>query len=220
MWLKRVFQLFKKKNQETENKMPVLSRERIAMHEAAHGIVWYLFKEHWLVNRLTIDSDGLPEEGMNGALHITANFDVNKPNSVERANEIFAITLAGMIGQNIEIILNNDYLLIQLSKTDFNQVFDTNGCSGDFSIAKKYLNGLSQVFDTNEGTFTQIKVMDLVSLFQNHRKVQEIHFLLSQKLLEQGTLNREELLEFFNNHNFQDYIEEENLDINFYHKHK
>ena len=218
MCLMRIFKIFSKQNAANNDTMTVMSQERIAMHEAAHGIVWYLFKEHWLVNCLTIERDGLPDEGMNGALHITANFDVNAPNSIERANEIFAITLAGMIGQNMDTIIKNDYLLIQLNKVDFNQIFDTTGCSSDFAIAKQFLNGLSTAFKTNEGTFTQIKVMDLVSIFQNHNKVQDIHLMLSKELLDKGSLNRDELLVFFSNHNFQDYIEYENLDINFYHK--
>jgi hypothetical protein len=155
---------------------------------------------------------------MNGALHISANFDVKRENSIERANEIFAIALAGMIGQNIELIIQNELLFLELSKKNFNQIFDKTGCGGDFEIANKFLFDLGKAFNTNEVTFVQYKVLDLVMMFQNHCKVQELHMMLSNLLIEKGTLTSKELIDFFTQNNFQDYIENENLDLNFFHK--
>lgn len=215
MCLKKLFSKFKSAE---ATQPPALNRDRIAQHEAAHGIVWYLFKDHWIVNRLTIERSGLPDDRMNGALHITANFDVAKETNIERANELFAIALAGMIGQNLNLINQRDNLLLELAQKDFNQVFDKTGCAGDFEIAKKYLPYLGQEFKTSQGTFTQIKVMDLVRVFQDHKKVQIIHKQLTQLLLERGTLTREELINFFEQQNFQEYIEDENLDLIFFHQ--
>jgi len=218
MYFKKIVNIFKKSQSKSGIAMQQLSRERIAQHEAAHGIVWYLFKNSWTVNRLTIERNGLPDDTMNGALHITANFDVTKETNIERANELFAIALAGMIGQNMNLLLQRDNLLIELSSINFNQIFDKTGCGGDFEIAVKHLPYLGQEFKTNQGTFTQIKVMDLVTLFQDHKKVQTIHLELTRLLLEKGTLTKEELINFFEQQNFQEYIEDENLDINFYHQ--
>lgn len=196
-----------------------LSRESIALHEAAHGIVWYLFKNNWTVDRLTIERTGLPDESMNGALHITANFNENGQNSVERANELFAISLAGMIGQNILMVMQRENILIEVAQAQhFKYILDTNGCSGDFEIASKFLAPLAQQFGVNQYSFTKYKVMDLINLFQNHYKVQQLHKNLTQILLEKGTIQRHELISFFEANSFQEYIEDENLDINFFHQ--
>ena len=60
--------------------------------------------------------------------------------------------------------------------------------------------------------------MDLVSIFQEHLIVQTIHKHLSQLLLERKTLTRTELIDFFEQQNFQEYIDDENLNTNFFHK--
>jgi hypothetical protein len=218
MCFKKIFDMIFKSTNNLAVKQPELSRERIAQHEAAHGIVWYLFKNNWTVNKLTIERDGLPDDDMNGALHITAKFDVNKESNIERANELFAIALAGMIGQNMNILIQRENLWTELGRMDFNLIFDKSGCGGDFEIAKKPLPYLGQEFKTKQGVFTQRKVMDLVTLFQEHTKVQAIHLKLTQLLLDRGTLTEEELNNFFELQNFQEYIEDENLDINFYHR--
>jgi hypothetical protein len=218
MWLKRILQLFKNKNQKTENNMPVLSRERIAMHEAAHGVVWYLFKEKWNVKSLSIERDRLPDERMNGALHISPNFPKEEMN-IDRANEIFAISLAGLIGQNMNLLLQRPNILIDLMHVNhYNQILDETGCGGDYEIARMYLPQLGSAFQTSEGAFAKYKVFDLIQIFQDHSKVIGIHSGLTEMLLEKGTLNREELMTFFEEQNFQEYIEEENLDINFFHR--
>ncbi len=198
---------------------PELNRERIAAHEAAHGVVWYLFKDKWTVNSLTIERNGLPDERMNGALHITANFDVNGQNSIERANELFAIALAGLVGQNTIVLHQRENLLLEImAASHFSQVLDESGCGGDYEIAREYLTHLGNVFQTSEGAFTKYKICDLVSMFQDHRKVQQVHARLTLLLIEKGTLSRVELINFFEGENFQEYIEEENLDINFFHR--
>lgn len=217
MCFKKIFQIISKKNKAKNNVMPELTRERIAMHEAAHGVVWFLFKEKWIVNSLSIERNNLPDDRMNGALHITANFDTNACN-IERANEIFAIALAGMIGQNMNMVIKNDILMFQLTCNDFNQIFDKTGCGGDFEIAKKYLPHLGKEFKVSEGKFAKYKIMDLVDMFQRHLRVQKIHKKLSLLLLEKGTLNRDELINFFETENFQKYVEDEDLDLNFFHQ--
>ncbi len=216
--ISRIMSLF---NQPAKAEKPILelSMERTAQHEAAHGVVWYLFRDKWTVNKLTIQRENLPDENMRGALHISPNFDVNRENSIERANELFAIALAGMIGQNINMVLQRQTLLIELGQVaHFNQIFDTQGCGGDFEIAKKYLPHLGESFQVSEGSFTKYKIMDLVDMFQGHRRVQQIHAKLAQMLLGKGTIDRNELLSFFEGENFQEYIEDEDLDRNFFHR--
>lgn len=218
MWLKRVFQLFEKKNKKEDNNMPVLTRERIAMHEAAHGIVWYLFKEKWNVNSLSIKRENFPDVTMNGALYISPNFAKEEMN-IDRANEIFAISLAGLIGQNMNLLLHRPNILIELMHVaHYNQILDETGCGGDYDIARKYLPQLGNAFNTSEGAFARYKIFDLIQMFQDHSKVIDVHSGLTEMLLEKGTLSREELLNFFEVRNFQEYIEEENLDINFFHR--
>jgi hypothetical protein len=195
-----------------------LNRFRIAAHEAAHGVVWYLFKDKWTVNSLTIERNGLPDDNMNGALHISPNFNETE-NSIERANELFAIALAGLIGQNINLLIQKPNLLIEIMQVNhFNQILDETGCGGDYEIARLYLPHLGQASQTSEGAFTKYKILDLITMFQEHRKVLEVHSMLTQLLLNNGTLNREELISFFEGQNFQEYIEDENLDINFSHR--
>ncbi len=218
MCFKKLFRIFRKENNVNNNTMPELNRERIAAHEAAHGVVWYLFKDMWTVNSLTIERNGLPDDRMNGALHISPNFNENE-NSIERANELFAISLAGLIGQNINLLQKRPNLLIELMQVDhFNQILDETGCGGDYDIARLYLPHLGQAFQTSEGAITKYKILDIVTMFQDHRKVLHVHALLTQLLLDKGTLSRDELIIFFEEQNFQEYIEDENLDINFFNR--
>jgi hypothetical protein len=218
MCFKKLFKIFRKENNVKNNTMPELNRERIAAHEAAHGVVWYLFKDKWTVNSLTIERNGLPDDRMNGALHISPNFNENE-NSIERANELFAISLAGLIGQNINLLQQRPNLLIEIMQVNhFNEILDETGCGGDYDIARLYLPHLGQAFQTSEGAFTKYKILDLVTIFQDHRKVLHVHALLTQLLLDKGTLSRDELIIFFEEQNFQEYIEDENLDINFFHR--
>lgn len=218
MCLKRLFQIFSRKEKVTNNVMPILTIDSIAMHEAAHGIVWYLFKEKWTVNSLCIERDNLPDERMNGALHISPNFSKEDMN-LDRANEIFAISLAGLIGQNMNLLLQRPNIVIEIMQVNhYNQILDETGCGGDYEIAKMYLPHLGNAFQTSEGAFTKYKILDLVQMFQDHSKVIDIHSRLTELLLEYGTLSRLELTTFFEEHNFQEYIEEENLDINFFHR--
>jgi hypothetical protein len=218
MCFKKLFKIFRKENNVNNNTKPELNRERIAAHEAAHGVVWYLFKDKWTVNSLTIERNGLPDDRMNGALHISPNFNENE-NSIERANELFAISLAGLIGQNINLLQQRPNLLIELIQVNhFNQILDETGCGGDYDIARLYLPHLGQEFQTSEGAFTKYKILDLVTMFQDHRKVLHVHALLTQLLLDKGTLSRDELIIFFEDQNFQEYIEDENLNINFFHR--
>jgi hypothetical protein len=218
MCFKKLFKIFSKEGNVNNNAMPELNRERIAAHEAAHGVVWYLFKDKWTVNSLTIERNGLPDDRMNGALHISPNFNENE-NSIERANELFAISLAGLIGQNINLLQQRPNLLIELMQVNhFNEILDETGCGGDYDIARLYLPHLGQAFQTSEGAFTKYKILDLVTMFQDHRKVLHVHALLTQLLLDKGTLSRDELIIFFEEQNFQEYIEDENLDINFFHR--
>jgi hypothetical protein len=194
------------------------SIEKRALHEAAHGIVWYLFKDYWIVNRLTINPDGLPDKSMNGALHISANFNVKTETNIQRANEITAIALAGMIGQNIEIILQRDMITLEIiNAKHFKDILDTTGCGGDFEIVMKYLKYLSQEFKTSDYNFLKFKIMDLISIFQEHNFVQQIHKELSQLLIGRGSIEGKDLIDFLESKNFQDYIEDQNLDINFFH---
>lgn len=198
-----------------------MSIERIANHEAAHGIVWYLFRNNWIVNSLTIERENLPDEKMVGALHITPNFNVETETDMERANEIFAIALAGMIGQNMNVLHENQYFIVKSKEyQNILDMFDTYGCSGDFDIVKKYLPHLGKVHNANEYDFMRFKIFDLVSLFQDHEEVQLLHDNLSKLLLEKGTLSREQLEAFFDSHNFSDFIHEEGLDYRFYHQNK
>ncbi len=214
----KITSLFGKKPKEVLKERD-MGLERVAQHEAAHGIVWYLFRDHWTVNQLTIQKENLPDPSMNGALHISPNFDVNSETNIERANELFAISLAGMIGQNLTLILQRPNILVEImGVSHFNQILDTTGCAGDFEIAKKYLPHLGQEFKVREGSFTKYKILDLISMFQDHGRVQQIHARLSLQLLEKGTLSRAELIAFFELENFQEYIENENLDINFFHQ--
>lgn len=216
MWLKKIFQLFEKKNNKTDNNMAVLTRERIAMHEAAHGVVWYLFKEKWNVNSLSIERENLPDATMNGALHISPNFPKEEMN-IDRANEIFAISLAGLIGQNLSLLMQRPNIVIELMHVShYNQILDEAGCGGDYDIARMYLPQLGNAFQTSEGAFARYKIFDLIQMFQDHTKVINVHSRLTQILLDKGTLMRAELLNFFEEQNFQEYIEEENLDINFF----
>jgi hypothetical protein len=218
MWLKRVFQLFEKKNKKEDNNMPVLTRERIAMHEAAHAIVWYLFKEKWNVNSLSIERENLPDATMNGALHIYPNFQREEMN-IDRANEIFAISLAGLIGQNLGLLMQRPNIVIELMHVShYNQILDETGCGGDYDIAGMYLPQLGNAFQTSEGAFARCRIFDLIQIFQDHPQVVNVHSRLTQLLLEKGTLMREELLNFFEEQNFQEYIEDENLDIIFFHR--
>jgi hypothetical protein len=205
-------------NPKTEQKsMDDIDYNKIARHEAAHGIVWYLFKENWIVNQITIDRNNLPDSTMNGALHISANFNVNTEMSLERANEIFAISLAGIIGQNMNVI-EDDYISLKISHVQkYEDLFDMSGCSGDIEIANKHLPYLGSAFQVSKARFTQIKLMDLATLFQDY-KVQQLHEELTKLLLEKRTILRQEIIDFFDNHNFQEHIEMENLDINFYHR--
>lgn len=218
MWLKKLFQLFEKKKNKTDHNMAILTSEIIAMHESAHGVVWYLFKEKWNVNSLSIVRDYLPDERMNGALHISPNFAREEMN-IDRANEIFAISLAGLIGQNLGLLMQRPNILIELMHVNhFNQILDETGCGGDYDIARMYLPQLGDAFQTSEAAFARYKIFDLIQLFQDHPKVINVHSQLTQMLLDKGTLMRAELLNFFEDQNFQEYIEEENLDINFFHR--
>lgn len=196
------------------------AREKNAKHEAAHGIIWFLFRDNWTVKQLTIDRDNLPDKTMNGALQISANFQINTQTSMERANEIFAIALAGMIGQNIEMINQNPSFIIESKKyTNVLDMFDISGCGGDFNLAKEYLPHLSKSFNAKEFNFIRFKIFDLVTLFQDHLLLQNLHNQLTNLLLAKGTLTQNELITFFDNNNFSDYIDQEDLDSSFYHQH-
>jgi hypothetical protein len=217
--MKNIFSSFQgDKNEKQESKIG-LSIERIAEHEAAHGIVWCLFRKNWNVNQLTIERDNLPDEGMDGALHITANFQESNEPPIERANELSAIALAGLIGQNMNLIKQRDSLLFEMTQViNYSSLLDTRGCGGDFDIVRRFSAGLGQEFGVNEGSYIKYKIMDLISLFQNDSKVQYIHETLSNLLLEKKTLQKDELLSFFEMHNFIEYIFDEGLDINFFHQ--
>jgi hypothetical protein len=205
-----------KKEIEIEN-----AKEKTARHEAAHGIIWFLFRDNWNVKQLTIEQHNLPDKTMNGALQISPNFEINTQTSMERANEIFAIALAGMIGQNIEMIDQNPLFIVQSqSYTNILDMFDISGCGGDFDLAKEYLPYLSKSFNAKEFNFIRFKVFDLVTLFQDHSLVRNLHTQLTTLLLMKGTLTEDDLTTFFENNNFPDYIEQEDLDSNFYHQHK
>jgi len=196
-----------------------LSIERIAEHEAAHGIVWYLFRDNWIVNQLTIEPSNLPDESMKGALNITPNFNGDLEAKIERANELVAIAYAGMIGQNMNLIKQRLNLLIEITQVeDLNQIFDMTECGGDFEIVNKFLPHLGSEFRVRKESFTKYKIMDLVLLFQNHNKVQSLHNKLSLLLLERITLSRNELMNFFDEHRFSEYVSDEGLDINFFHR--
>lgn len=217
-FINKIKSLFSKKNK-PQQQMCTSTRFSLAQHEAAHGIVWYLFRDYWNVHQLTIERENLPEKNMYGALHISPNFDVNREVNIERANELFAIALAGMIGQNMSLILRNQNLVRDLMLiSHFNQILDTNECGGDFEIAHTFLQDLGQVFQVSIGSFTKYKVLDLVSMFQDHVRVQQIHELLTSLLIHRGTLDREELIFFFESEKFQDYIELTNLDVIFFHQ--
>ncbi|MBR8536632.1 hypothetical protein KDU71_13740 [Carboxylicivirga sediminis] len=205
---------FKKRKAELK-----LSNEEIALHESAHAIVWCLFRNNWSIEKLTIERRNLLDKSMDGALHITPNFNFENGLNIERANEITAIALAGLIGQNIYMIKQNDYLLIKMMKIqEYSTLLNTIGCGGDFDIVRKYSPHLGAEFGTSEWAYVRFKVMDLITLFQNDYKVQHVHQELSKYLLEKQTLVSNELLEFFNSYSFFDYITEECLDIGFFHQ--
>lgn len=216
-FFKKLFSKFIRKPKTEKKSTDEIDYNKIARHEAAHGIVWYLFKKNWIVNQITIESGNLPDSRMNGALHISANFDVNTQMSLERANEIFAISLAGIIGQNMNVI-EDEYILLKIGKVQkYEDLFDMSGCGGDIEIANKHLPYLEHSFQVSQARFTQIKLMDLASLFQDY-KVQQLHQELTNLLLEKRTIFSQQLIDFFDNHKFQEHIEMENLDINFYHQ--
>ena len=218
MFYKKKKSMFKD-NKDAEETQTGLSIENIAEHEAAHGIVWSLFRNNWDVNQLTIVRTDLLDKGMDGALHITANFDTKKKFVSERANEITAIALAGFIGQNIKLIKQRDYILLEIIQSEeYSKLFDLTGCGGDFEIVRRFSQNLGQVFGFSEWSFVKFKIMDLITLFQNDNIVQDLHKNLSRLLLEKKTLQKQELLDFFNCHNFFEYIDEERLDINFFHQ--
>ena len=172
-----------------------LSIERIADHEAAHGIVLYLFRDNWIVNQLTIERSNLTDESTKGALVITPNFNVDLEAEIKHANEIVAIAFAGMIGQNINLIKQRPNLLIEITQAkNYNQIFDMTGCGGDFKIVNEFLPHIGSEFRVSKESFTKFKIMDLVCLFQNDYKVQSLHNQLSLLLLERRTLSREELM--------------------------
>lgn len=212
--LKKIFSFFnnrkRKENKEvvsiieqTEEKLVDKNIVKIANHEAAHGIVWYLFRKNWIVNQLTIERENLPNENMNGALHISANFNIEKETSIERANEIFAIVLSGMIGQNIDIINKNpDFVYSSRDYSNILDRFNIDGCGEDFDIAKKHLTNLSNASNETENKFIRFKIFDLVSLFQEHDFVQQLHIKLSKLILEKRTLTGQELISFFEENNF------------------
>jgi hypothetical protein len=193
-----------------------LDLKKIADHEAAHGIVWYLFRDNWIVNKLTIVNDDLPDQNMRGALHISANFDAKTETNIQRINELFTIALAGMIGQNLSMIYNTDNLLFLLTRNRYYDLFDISGCGGDFELAKKNLPSLGDEFQISEANFTKFKIMDLVTLFQEDYIVQNLHQKLSNLLLEKKTLTNKEITDFFESHNFSEHILDEGLDINFF----
>lgn len=218
-FLKKLFfvLLRKQKTKKEQKSTDDIDYNKVARHEAAHGIVWYLFKKKWIVNQITIERNNLPDARMNGALHISANFNVNTEMSLERANEIFAISLAGIIGQNMNVI-EDDFIQLKISKLErYEDLFDMTGCGGDIEIANKYLPYLGNSFQVTEARFTQIKLMDLALLFQDY-KVLQLHEELTNLLLNKRTILRQELIDFFDNHNFQKHIEMESLDIIFYHQ--
>jgi hypothetical protein len=216
-FISKFFSLFIDNNNEEETQTG-LSIEKIAEHEAAHGIVWSLFRNNWNVNQLTIERTNLLDKGMDGALHITPNFDTKNEFVSERANEITAIALAGFIGQNMELIKQRDNILFEITQSkEYSKLFDLTGCGGDFEIVRRFSPNLGQVFGVSEWSYVRYKVMDLIILFQNDNKVQAVHKNLSQILLEKKTLQKQELTSFFNSHNFIEYIYEEGLDINFSH---
>ncbi len=217
-FIKKLYSIFIHNNIDVETQTG-LSIEKIAEHEAAHGIVWCLFSENWNVNQLTIERKNLLDKEMDGALHITANFDIKNEFVSERANEITAIALAGLIGQNMELIKQRDYILLEITQTkEYNKLFDLTGCGGDFEIVRRFSPNLGQVFGVSEWSFVRYKIMDLITLFQNDNKVQYLHENLAQLLLEKKTLPKQEFIDFFNSHNFFEYIHEEGLDINFFHQ--
>jgi len=217
--INRLFSLFHgDKRKEQESKI-ILSIKRIAEHEAAHGVVWCLFRKNWIVNKLTIERDNLPDKDLHGALHITSNFNEENESNIERANELSAIALAGLVGQNMSLIKQNDYLIFEMTQViDYSKLLDTTGCGGDFEIVRRFSSRLGQIFGVNEWSFVKYKVMDLITLFQNDDKVQYIHENLTKLLLEKKTLQKEELINFFESHNFFEYIQEEGLDISFFHQ--
>lgn len=187
----------------------------LAQHEAAHGIVWYLFKEFWTAKELTIEPITPSDKMILGGFSISARFNVHKEFTIQRANELSTIALAGIIGQNIDRIKENEKILIDIAQVNhFKQVLDVSGSNGDFEIFEKYLVGLTQKFMTDEYSYVKNKIMDLASLFQDHR-IQQIHCELVQRLIEKKSINGADLVGFFENFNFQEYIEYNNLDINF-----
>jgi hypothetical protein len=190
--------------------------ERIAAHEAAHGVIWYLFKQYWKVNQLTIERSNLPDDRMNGALHISPNFE-EKDNNIARVNELFAIALAGVIGQNLRIVYENPNLILAFNKASLEEILDTRGCGGDFEIAIEYLSPLAAQYNIDKASFTKYKIWDLISIFQEHPKVQQVHARLFKILYDKKTLTRDELIEFFDKEKFQDYIDEEDLSHCFFH---
>ncbi|MXO04003.1 hypothetical protein [Flavobacterium sp. HBTb2-11-1] len=222
--LSKIISVFKKKKKEEvkqKEKLPTnnANYEKIAKHEAAHGIVWYLFRQNWIVNQLTIEKENLPYENMNGALHITANFDPKAETSIERTNEIFAIALSGMIGQNLDLVYQEPLLIGKSSNFEnIFDMFDISGCGGDFDIVKKYLPFLSEAYNTNEYKFIKFKIFDLINLFQEHSIVRLLHHDLSELLLEKRTLFSEDLIDFFDKYKFSEYISREDLDTNFYYQ--
>jgi len=195
-----------------------LSITKKALHESAHGIVWYLFKENWIVHNLTISPEGLPDVRMKGALHISPNFNINTDSSTQRVNEISAIALAGMIGQNIDIIRQNDMIANEIMEAKhYEDILNITWCDGDLQLVRKYLSHLSKEFKTSEYQYLKYKIMDLIYLFQNHNFVQDIHNQLSNLLLAKSSISGTELIEFFEQRDFENYVKDENLDINFFH---
>jgi hypothetical protein len=103
-----------------------------------------------------------------------------------------------------------------MRSSHFNKVLDTKGCAGDFEIANTNLHHLAREFNLDEYSVMKFRILDLILMFQNHDKVNEIHSMLTELLLAHRTLNNETLIAFFESQNFQEYIIDENLDLDFF----
>lgn len=196
-----------------------LSIDRIAAHEAAHGLIWSFFYKNWDVHKLSIERSNLPDSNMDGALHITAISQKHRGVNTIQANEVTAIALAGLIGQNMNVLMQDYYLMNKVAQTPrYLELLDTTGCAGDFDIVRRFSSDLGDVFSINEGAYLKYKILDLINIFQSHTKVQSVHQNLTDLLLIKKTIMKGDLITFFKEQKFFEYIYEEDLDTSFFNR--
>lgn len=198
------------------HKQKKLSLKSIAEHEAAHALIWCIYRDNWTLCKLTIEQDIQTECNIDGALHITSNFANKKLTNLDHANQICIIVLAGLIGQNIKLIKETDSLIAKMmSSSNYIELFNCSGCGGDFDILKKHTPFLAEYYEISEAIYIRRRIYDLVTLFKTDEKVQYTHYLLAKFLLAKRTLTGIEVYDFFETNGFIQYISDGSINEHF-----